>query len=279
MSFGQLPVISFLLLNLLLSTGCTRSEWVASVGNQRISKNDVSLRLEMIRLLNPKATKTEALDQLINYKIGNEILEATGNRISQRDISGELEQIKKEAVRNPKLSSLLRAYQRNHSFSELFLYPRIVESKVLNLYENDKPFHEKDFTTASTLLNRTKADPSNFETITKEMGFPFFQGSIDSKDGALTWDMARGLASDKPKLPQESWFGQKLRNEYLNKMGTNQVFSEPIPFWFGYLILRKDPAEKNLIKFSASVTPRPGQWFWIKQKSFFVPVTRFDQTI
>ncbi|NBT59810.1 hypothetical protein EBT16_13610, partial [bacterium] len=254
----------------------TRTEWVASVGNQRISKQDVELRLEMVKLVNPKATQKEALDQLINYKVGNYILESMGQRISQQDVADQMEKLKTEGKTETKIATVLRNYQRNHSFSELFLYPRLVESKIRSLYENDKAFHDKEWAAASMLLVRAKADPAKLETIAAEMGVPFLQGQFNDLDKNIQWDPGRGLASSGINLPKEPWFATKLTNEVLSKTESGKIYPEVKTLWFGYLVLRKDPSEKTIHSFSVAVAPRKALWQWMNQKSFLIPVTKYD---
>jgi len=269
-----------LILAAFLSTaflGCTKkTEWLASVGNQRISREDVELRKEMIRLSNPKVTTPEALKQLIDYKVGVEILQSMGNRINQKDISTELEKIRNESKKDNKTEALLKAYQHNPSFSELYLYPRIVSHKINWLYENDKAFHEKELGLASTLLTKAKAEPAKFEAFAAEMELPFLQGSFSEKDKQILWEIPRGLASTSVRLPKEAWFSQRIKNQFLSKTAPNQMFSEPQPFWFGYLILRRDPSEKNSYAFSVSVAPRKDKGKWIHQKSYWLPISKFD---
>lgn len=262
---------------LVCSLSCTkRTEWVASVGNQRISQADVELRKGIVRLSNPKTSSKEALQQLIEYKVGNEILQLLGHGISQKDLLQEIEKIKKEAKGNKSLAAVLRSYQHNPSFSEVYLYPRIVASKINELYENDKAFNEKELAVATTLLNKAKANPEKFEALAGEMGLPFFRGWFSEQEKEIVWETPRGLASADVKLPKEAWFSQKIKNEFLSKTGPQQVYGDPIPFWFGYLILRKDLAEKNAHAFSASVAPRKGRWTWVNQKSHWLPITKFD---
>jgi len=268
--------VALLISLLILTPACNRTEWVASVGNQRISKADVDLKREMMRLSNPRASQKEALQQIIDYKLGYELLQGSGARITQKDVSDELNKVKNEAKKDKKTEALLRAYQRNHSFSELYLYPRIVASKISWLFENDKAFNEEELKIASTLISKSKADPAKFASFAADMNLPFFRGQIKNMGQGVEWEMLRSLASTNLSLPKEPWFASKFRNELLNKIEANRVFPEPVPFWFGFLVLRKEPSDRNSLVFSVAVIPRKGRSQWLSQKGFSLPVTRFD---
>ena len=272
-----LSLVAIGLIALLNLTSCiNRTEWLASVGNQRISKHDVNLRYEMMKLANPKITQKEAMEQLISYKVRSEILAGLGQRITPQEIATEIETMKKEAKWDSKVAALLRGYQRNHSFSEVYLYPKIVDKKIKNIFDNDIVFHEKEISVASTLLNRSKADPTKLEMIAGEMGLPFFRGTFSEADKTIQWDTSRGIASSNFMLPKEPWFSGQLKKEVLSKTETGKIFPEMVPFWFGYLIVRREPSEKNSFDFSVSIAPRKALWEWVSQKSFLLPITRFD---
>jgi hypothetical protein len=264
---------------LIFLSACTRTEWVASVGSQRISKADVELRREMMKVQNPSVTQKEALDQLIKYKVGSIILEEMGQKITQKDIMAELKQMKTESLGNSKLGELLKGYERTPSFSEVFLYPRMVENKLKNLYENDKAFNEKELANASSLLSRANQDPAKFETIAGEMGIPFLQGGFSEKEKSISWSVGRGVASTTINLPVEPWFAEKIKKEALSKTETGKISAEIMPLWLGYLVLRKDVGEKNAYAFSVAVAPRNPIWKWMSQKSYLIPVTKFESNL
>lgn len=261
---------------LTLLSACTRTVWVASVGNLRISQHDVEFRQEMFKLQSPHITKKEALDQLITYKVGTIILDEMGHKIRQQDIESELKQLKIEAIQNKSLGAVLRSYERNPSFSEIFLYPRMVENKIKSLYENDTAFNERELATASTLLGRAKQAPAKLETIAGEMGIPYFQGTFQEKGKSISWGAGRGMASASITLPVEAWFAQKLIREALSKIELGAIAPQIMPMWFGYLVVRRDLSEPNSFAFSVAVAPRKPKWMWVKQKSHLIPITKFD---
>ncbi|NBT57871.1 hypothetical protein EBT16_03705, partial [bacterium] len=61
--------VIFFALTLLTLTSCTRTQWVASVGGQRISKNAVELREKMMKTFDPAMNQKTATEQMINFEL------------------------------------------------------------------------------------------------------------------------------------------------------------------------------------------------------------------
>jgi len=269
--------LSFLALLVCTFFGCTRSEWVAAVGKQRIGKASVDQRLKMLKLVDDKANEKSVTEQLIAFEVRKHILNAKGLSVSDQEVSSLLAQLKKESSKNPRIAQLLNSYEKDPQFKELYLLPQLVEKKASELYEQDTAFHNKELNMVNNLMTRAQAEPNQFEAITKEMGLPFLKGTVDSSHFLITWETSRDVAS-APKLPSDQpWFGRNLQEKYLAKTPVGKMVPQAWPIWFGYLVLRHDKTTKEGQSFSVSVLPRKGKNIWEKENSFPLSVNRFKR--
>jgi len=264
-----------LALTLTALIGCTRTKWVAAVGNQRISKNTVELREKMMKVFDPNMNEKAALDQMIAFEVRKIILEGKGLSVSESELSAFLEGQRNEAKKNPTLASFLTTFEKDSSFKDVYLYPQVADKKVGDLYEKDAAFHKKELEFANLLLQKVQSEPARFEAIAKELSVSFLRGSLNNQTGMIEWEQDRDVASQSKVPADKAWFGNALRSNFLQKSELGKVAPAHWPLWFGYVIVRNDKSTKDSYQFSMVVAPRKGRWVWEKENSMMIQISHF----
>jgi len=256
-------------------TNCTRTEWVAAVGKQRISKADAEKRQKMMSYFDDSMNLKKASEQLVAYEVRNHILSSKGVELSEQELKDFLNKQKNEAKKNQKLAQFLQAFEKDPQFENLYVRPQLVDQKTGELYEKDNAFNQAELAKAQGLLAKAQQDPSQFEALSKEMSLPFLKVAANNKDSQIEWEAGRELASTSGVPMDRPWFIQMIKNGLLSKAPAGKMVPELKPMWFGYMIVRHDGSSKDQFKFSLAVAPRKNRGMWEKQNSFTLNVTRF----
>jgi len=268
--------VIFFALTLLTLTSCTRTQWVASVGGQRISKNAVELREKMMKTFDPAMNQKTATEQMINFELRKKILESRGLTVSEGEVQAFLEFQRNEAKKNPTIAGFLKEFEKDPAFKEVYLYPQVAEKKARELFDKDEAFNKKEMETANLLMQKAQADTAHFENVAKDMGIPILKGVINASTGMIQWEAGREVASQSKVPGDKAWFGQGLKNNYLLKVEAGKMVPNLYPIWFGYLVMRSDKITKEELQFTMAIAPRRAQWMWEKEQTMTVNVLRFQ---
>ncbi len=175
-------------LGLVLTSGCTGGKVVATVGSQKITRDDVNFRVSVMKMVSPSFSDKAALEQLIRSATLSEILKSRGVELSEKSIEDELERMKKASSNNPQMAKVFDEFGSKKKFKSLYIQPMLVDRLAFSSgYQKDEAFHQEETGKIQDLLKEAKANPSKFQELAKKMGLNYRKGSIQEKDGNLTW--------------------------------------------------------------------------------------------
>jgi len=268
---------SFLLFSVsFFLASCTRPQFVAAVGTQRIFKRNVEAREKMMRFFDESINEQKATDQLISFEVRKYILQSKGFTISDSEVEDFLKSQKDEAKGNAQLAKFLETFEKDSKFREVYLFPQVVDKKIGEIYEKDVAFNKMEFDLANSLLSRAQAVPLKFESIAKELSIPFLRGTLHTASSTIEWESGKEVAGTLKIPADRPWFVQSMKNNYLAKATSGKMVPQIWPLWFGYVILRNDQSTKDKDSFSMAVAPRKPRWQWEKENSLLIKVDKFD---
>ncbi|NBT58416.1 hypothetical protein EBT16_06495 [bacterium] len=263
-------------LSLALVISCTKSKPLAMVGEQAITKDEVNLRLSMLKVFNPQMNENAALEQLIRSATIVEILKNKGITIDEKRVSEEMTRLQTAAKNNPQMEALLKNFGNKKSFKDMYVMPMVAEQLAFReAFQKDEAFHKAEKEKADMLFANAKANPSKLESFAKELGVPVRKGSFNEKEG-LVWDASGRDVANMPPLPSGVGFGQMWKRNILDKAGSGKVSPqvESIGQWM--VVVRNDGSSKNNTKFTAAFVTRKNFGEWFNQSRQMVKVTRME---
>ncbi|MFM8268955.1 MAG: SurA N-terminal domain-containing protein, partial [Pseudomonadota bacterium] len=83
-NYSQFLVVTLTLISLI---SCTGSKPVATVGDNKITQDDVGLRMSMMKVFNPQMNEKQATEQLIRSATLLEILKSKGMKVSDEMVN------------------------------------------------------------------------------------------------------------------------------------------------------------------------------------------------
>jgi len=258
----KVRLFPILVLGLALLNGCTKIRWVASVGDERISQDQVQTRFKMMQFFDPSMTEKKALDQIAFYKRGLLVLKKRNISISQMELDNRLKAKKAMAKNDPNMAKFLQSFESHPELTSLYLLPELIGGKLGELCHNDSTYNQAEVEKSQSLFIEAKKNPLQLEEVAKSKGIAFMKGSFDAQKWDLKWDQGRDLASSM-NVPSAPWFAQRMKNDILDKLQADQVYPEVYSLYLGFLVVRKDKSDSNnLNRFSVAMVPRKSCAEW-----------------
>lgn len=249
---------------MLVQVGCTKTQWVASIGNERISQTQAATRAEMMSFFDPKMNEKKALDQLISFKKTQLALKAKGVSITDEMLKSRLQSKKNQAKNNPALADFMKKFEGHSDLFSLYLMPEEASSRLGQLCQEDNVYHKAEFDKAQAVLEAAQKNPADFEKVAQSLSVPFLKGSFENKKWVLNWEKGRELASTNKSL-EANWFSQKIKRDVLDKTEPEKMYSAIYPIHFGFLVFKKNNSEqKGMNHFSMAMVPRKSCSDWNK---------------
>lgn len=266
-----------LTVGLVLTSGCTGGKVVATVGSQKITQGDVNFRLDLMKAASPSFSEKAALEQLIRTATLSEILKSKGIELTEKAIDEEFDRIKKTASNNPQMAKVFDEFGSKKKFKTLYIQPMLIDRLAFTAgYQKDDAFHQEMNDKMQSILKEAKANPSKLQEMAQKMGLSYRRGSIQEKDGSLSWESDRNVASPM-NLPQGAGLGQRWKKSVFEKMSSGKIaenFENLGPFM---MVMRLDSKDKNGMKFSAAFATKKSFGDWFNAHKASVQVTRMEE--
>lgn len=274
MRLGNLILVTVFI---LAQASCTKTQWVASIGNERISQSEVSTRMEMMRFFDPAITEKKAMEQLISFKRNSLALKSKGVSVTDEMLKSRLQGKKNQAKNNPALANFMKKFENHPELFSLYLLPEETSARLGRLCREDSTYHQKEIEKAQSLLNEAQKNPAEFEKAAKSADVAYLRGSFENKKWVLNWEKGRELASSNRALAAR-WFSQKIKRDVLDKTESEKMFSAVYPIYFGFLIFKKEKSVgKDQYNFSMAMVQRKSCSDWNKAVfSSLPPVNRLN---
>ncbi|NBX76156.1 MAG: hypothetical protein EBQ92_06340 [Proteobacteria bacterium] len=256
---------------------CTGSKPVAMVGDKKITKNDVELRLSMMKVFNPQMNEKAAVEQLIRSETLLQILKNKGIEVKDQMVEMEMTKLKGTSKNNPKLEALMKDYGSKKKFKDLYIVPTLVEGLAFReAFQKDTVFHKEENEKMEKLLAAVKSNPSKLEESAKQMGVSLKKGVIKDKEG-LTWDSSDRDVAHMPVLPSGVGFGQFFKKMVLEKTPTGKVSEKVETIGQLMAVVRNDSSSKDSSKFTVAMVARKNFGDWFNQNSQSIKVNRLEE--
>lgn len=264
-------------LTLMAVISCTNSKTVAMVGEKKITKGEVELRLSMLKIFNPQMNEQAATEQLIRSATVVEILKSKGITIDEKKLDEEMTRLQTVAKNNPQMEQLLKDFGSKKSFKDIYVMPVVAEQLAFReAFQKDEAFHKAEKEKADTLLAKANSSPSKMEEFAKQMGLPVRKGTINEKNG-LVWDTNSREVANMPPLPSGVGFGQVWKKNILEKAAPGKVASNVEQIGQLMTVVRNDGGSKSESKFTAAFIMRKNFGDWLNQNRQSVKVTRMEE--
>lgn len=266
-----------IVLSLVMTSGCTGGKVVATVGQQKITRADVDFRMEVMKVFSPSFNEKAALEQLIRSATLSEIMKSKGVAIGDKEVDEELERMKKLSANNPQMGKLFSEFGSKKRFKTLYIQPMLVDRMAFgSAYQKDDAFHKEEADKVETLIRDGKANPGRLEELAKKVGANFRKGSIQERDGNLSWEADRNVASPV-NLPQGAGLGQRWKSSLFEKASSGKVLETVENLGPYMMVMRLDSKDKNALKFSAAYVMKKSFGDWYNTNKANIQVVRTDE--
>ena len=273
----QITQLLLLPLALAFIVSCTGSKPVAMVGEKKITKDDVALRLSMMKVFNPQMNEKVAIEQLIRSETLLQVLKSKGVEVKDQMVETEMSRLKGSSKNNPKLEALMKDYGSKRKFKDLYVVPSLVEGLAFReVFQKDATFHKDENEKMEKLLAAVKNNPSKLEEMAKQMGVALKKGVIKDKEG-LTWDSTDRDVAHMPALPSGVGFGQFFKKMLLEKTPTGKVSDKVESIGQIMAVVRNDSSSKDSSKFTVAMVARKNFGDWFNQNSQSIKVNRLEE--
>jgi len=273
----QITQLLLLPLALAFIVSCTGSKPVAMVGEKKITKDDVALRLSMMKVFNPQMNEKVAMEQLIRSETLLQVLKSKGVEVKDQMVETEMSRLKGSSKNNPKLEALMKDYGSKRKFKDLYVVPSLVEGLAFReVFQKDATFHKDENEKMEKLLAAVKNNPSKLEEMAKQMGVALKKGVIKDKEG-LTWDSTDRDVAHMPALPSGVGFGQFFKKMLLEKTPTGKVSDKVESIGQIMAVVRNDSSSKDSSKFTVAMVARKNFGDWFNQNSQSIKVNRLEE--
>lgn len=272
--FAQLLVIPLTFISLV---SCTGSKPVATVGSSKITKDDVGMRLSIMKVFNPQMNEKMAMEQLIRSATLVEILNSKGMKISDQMVEMEVSKLRGATKGNPKIETMMKEFGSKKKFKDVYIVPSLVEGMAFrDGFQKDEAFHKAENEKVASLLAAVKNNPSKLEETAKQMAMTLKKGTIREKDG-LTWEGSDRDVAHMPALPAGPGFGQYFKKNFLEKVPSGKVSPSVENFGQFMAVIRNDGGSKDSMKFSIALVTRRNFGEWFNENSKNVKVMRVEE--